>query len=246
MRRNTLHRNARTLTALTGAAALLLVPLAGAAAAHVTVQAPGATQGGFTKLTFRTPTEKDVPTTKLEIVFPPEHPIASVRVKPQPGWTYTMTKGAPSVPLEQHGEPVTEVVQRITWTVAEGNKGIGPTEFDEFEVSAGRLPEVDQLVFKALQTYADGEVVRWIEEPVEGAEEPEKPAPVLELAPAEKGGHGGSSATAENGDEIDTELTSATAADDTATDGLTIAALVIAGLALATAIGALLRGRRPT
>ncbi|MEX2291456.1 MAG: YcnI family protein [Mycobacteriales bacterium] len=231
---------ARPLVPVAGALALLLVPLAGPAAAHVTVQGPGATQGGFTKLTFRAPTEKDAPTTKLEIAFPAEHPIASVRVKPQPGWTYTMTKGAPSVPLEQHGAPVTEVVQRITWTVAAGNKGIGPTEFGEFEVSAGRLPEVDQLVFKALQTYADGEVVRWIEEPVEGGEEPEKPAPVLELAPAEEDGDSGAAASTE-----DSELTPAAAVSDAETDDvLSVVALVVAGLAFATGIAAFLRTRR--
>ena len=41
-------------------------------------------------------------------------------------------------------------------------------------------------MFKALQTYSDGDVVRWIDEPTAGAE-PEHPTPVLTLtaAPAE-------------------------------------------------------------
>jgi periplasmic copper chaperone A len=171
----------RLTAALCGATLLALsVP----ASAHVTVQGPGATQGGFTKLTFRVPTEKDVPTTRLEIVFPAEAPIASVRVKPHQGWTAALTKGKPAKPLKAFGEDVTEVVTKITWTVNAGNKGIGVTEFDEFDVSAGPLPEVDQLTFKALQTYADGEVVRWIEDRIEGADEPEHPAPVLKLAKA--------------------------------------------------------------
>jgi len=38
-------------------------------------------------------------------------------------------------------------------------------------------------VFKALQTYSDGAVVRWIEEPKEGAEL-EHPAPVLNVVAA--------------------------------------------------------------
>jgi uncharacterized protein YcnI len=234
------HRTARTATALAGTVALLLLPLAGAASAHVTVQGPGATQGGFTKLTFRVPTEKDVPTTKVEIAFPEDAPIASVRVKPKPGWTAAMTKGAPAVPLEAHGEPVTEVVKRITWTVAAGNTGIGPTEFDEFEVSGGPLPETEQLVFKALQTYAGGEVVRWIEEPVEGGEAPEHPAPVLQLAAAvEEDG-----ATASAAPEVVGEPIASTS--DTGTSGVAVAALVVAALALATGIASLLRGRRTT
>jgi uncharacterized protein len=238
------HRSARTtartVTALTAAAGLLLVPLAGTASAHVTVQGPGATQGGYTKLTFRVPTEKDVPTTQIEIAMPEDTPIASMRVMPKPGWTYQMTKGAPAAPLEVHGEAVTEVVQRITWTVAPGNAGIGATEFDEFEVSAGPLPETDQLVFKALQTYADGEVVRWIEEPVEGGEEPEKPAPVLALAAAEpEPGADGATASAAG---TDLDVQNVSAVTDAGPDGLTVTALVLAGLALATAVASLLRG----
>ena len=173
------RRVALIAVAVTG---MLALPMAGTASAHVTVQAPGATQGGYTKLIFRAPTEKDVPTTKVEIAFPADQPIASVRVKAQPGWTYELTRGAPAKPLEAHGSPVTEVVQRITWTATD--KGIGPEEFEEFEVSAGPLPKTDKLVFKTLQTYADGDVVRWIEEQAPGGEEPEHPAPSLELAAA--------------------------------------------------------------
>ncbi len=235
-----MHRVPRSLSALTGAAALLLVPLAGAASAHVTVQGPGATQGGYTKLVFRVPTEKDVATTKLEIAFPVDTPVASVRVKPHPGWTAAMTRQAPAEPLEVHGEAVTEVVSRITWT-ADAGSGIGPTEFDEFEVSAGPLPETGQLVFKALQTYADGEVVRWIEEPVEGAAEPERPAPVLELAPAEDEAEVDTASASD--DAVDAQPVASTQ-DAGGTDGLTVAALVVAGLALATGVAALLRGRR--
>jgi uncharacterized protein YcnI len=232
-------RTRRLLSTAVATAALLLAPLTGPAAAHVTVQGPGATQGGYSKLTFRAPTEKDVPTTQLEIAFPSEHPIASVRVKPQPGWDYTLTKGAPAVPLEAHGQPVTEVVQRITWTAT--GEGIGPTEFGEFEVSAGRLPEVDQLVFKALQTYADGEVVRWIEEPVEGGEEPEKPAPVLTLDPVEP--EGDDEALAQ---DVSVENASAvTPADgDSAATPLAAAALTVGVVALLLAGYAAVRSRR--
>ena len=234
-----MHRTARSLTTLAGTGALLLVPLAGAASAHVTVQGPGATQGGFTKLTFRVPTEQDVPTTKVEIALPQDTPIASVRVKPHVGWTAAMTTAPPAEPFEAFGEPVTEVVTRITWTADAGNAGIGPDEFDEFEVSAGPLPETEQLVFPALQTYANGEVVRWIEEAEEGAAEPEHPAPVLALAPAEES----EDAAAAPASDVDTEPV-ASSQDVGGTDGLTVAALVVAGLALATAVAALLRGRR--
>jgi uncharacterized protein len=227
----------RLLTVTAGTTALLLAPLAGGAAAHVTVSAPGATQGGFTKLVFRAPTEKDVPTTSLEVALPADTPIASVRVKPKTGWTYEMTKGAPEEPFEAFGQPVTEVVTRIVWTSA--GPGIAPDEFDEFEVSAGPLPETDQLVFKALQTYADGEVVRWIEEAEEGAEEPEHPAPVLSLAPAEQEGAGSSPVV-----DTDTEQVATTESTDGAATTLAGVALGLAALALGGAGLAVVRSRR--
>jgi periplasmic copper chaperone A len=39
-------------------------------------------------------------------------------------------------------------------------------------------------VFKTIQTYSDGTVVRWIDDTVAGQAEPEHPAPVLNLAAA--------------------------------------------------------------
>lgn len=225
----------RLLIATSSALALLLAPLAGPAAAHVTVKAPDAQQGGFTKLTFRTPTERDVPTTRLEIAFPEDQPIAHVNVKPHPGWAYEVTKAAPEEPLEASGEPVEEVVTRIVWT-ANPDSGIKPGEFDEFEASAGPLPETDRLVFKALQTYADGEVVRWIEEPVEGGERPEHPAPILELAPAEQ--EGAETSEEERAQTVETENVADVSGTGTATAlgaaglGAGLLGLLLGGLAL--------------
>jgi len=215
-------------------AALLVAATALPAAAHVTVNAPGATVGGFTKLTFRAPTEKGVPTTKLDITFPADAPIAFVSVKPHPGWTYTVTKGKPAVPVTAHGESITEVVTRIVWTAAAGN-GIKPGEFDEFEVSAGPLPDVETLTFKALQTYADGEVVRWIEEPAAGGQEPEHPAPVLHVAKAEP--------TASPSASAPTTVIASDDDEDEDSNVLGIAALGLSGLALIVAIGSAVASR---
>jgi uncharacterized protein YcnI len=228
----------RRLVPTVVATALLAAP----ALAHITVNPREAPKGSFTKLTFRVPNERDdAGTTKVEVVFPEEQPIASVRVKPQTGWTYTIERGAPSKPLEAHGEQVTEVVKRITW---EGGS-INPGEFDEFEVSAGRMPEdVDQLVFKALQTYSSGEVVRWIEERTPGGEEPEHPAPVLELVD-EAEGHAGAGGA---GDPTEADAAGDTtgAGDPDSARGLAIAGIVIALLALVAAGAALVASRRTT
>lgn len=152
----------------------------GTASAHVTVNPKDATQGGYTKLAFRVPNEKDTAsTTKLEIILPTDRaPIASVSTRPVPGWTVAVEKTRLATPLKVHDSEVAEVVSKLTWTATDEANHVKPGTFQEFEVSAGPLPEVDQIVFKALQTYSDGDVVRWIDE---GAEA-DRPAPVLKLA----------------------------------------------------------------
>jgi uncharacterized protein YcnI len=171
--------------ALCAGAVVVALGIAGPAFAHVTVNPDAATQGGYGRVAFRVPNESDTAsTTKLEVVLPEDAPVASVSTMPVPGWTVAVEKRKLATPLEVHGSQVTEVVGRLTWTAAAGG-GVKPGEFQEFPVSMGPLPEKDQMIFKVLQTYSDGEVSRWIDEPVAGGEEPESPAPVLKLT---KGG----------------------------------------------------------
>jgi uncharacterized protein YcnI len=72
--------------------------------------------------------------------------------------------------VEVEGTTITEAVSKVTWTSRSAENAIGPGEYDEFSVSVGFLPEDEQMVFKAVQTYDSGEVVRWIEEAAEGTE----------------------------------------------------------------------------
>ncbi len=45
--------------------------------------------------------------------------------------------------------------------------------FEDFTVSLGPLPtNTDRLVFKAIQTYSNGDVVRWIDTPTPGGAGP--------------------------------------------------------------------------
>jgi uncharacterized protein YcnI len=180
-------KNRRRLSCAGAIAALGVVALAPMAAAHVTVNPGEAEKGGFTTLTFRVPNERDdATTTTVEVNMPEDSPIRSVRVKPTPGWDYEIEMRTLDEPLvNDEGEETTEVVGKITWTGGE----IGTTEYQEFSVSAGPLPEdVDQITFPSIQTYSSGEVVRWIDEVVEGEEEPEHPVPTLKLIdPVEEG-----------------------------------------------------------
>ncbi|SCL29158.1 Uncharacterized protein YcnI [Micromonospora nigra] len=181
-----LRRTATAAAALTlGVVATAVFGFVAPASAHVTVNPKEATQGGYGRFAFRVPNESDTAsTTKVEVFLPENAPVGSVSTMPVPGWTTVVDKRTVDPPVEVHGAQLTEVVSKVTWTATEG-AAIAPGTFQEFPVSMGPLPQVDTMVFKSLQTYSDGAVVRWIDEPVAGGEEPANPAPVLTLTAAD-------------------------------------------------------------
>ncbi|MBW5483059.1 YcnI family copper-binding membrane protein [Streptomyces bambusae] len=170
-------------------AAGTVLALSGTAFAHVSVQPGEATKGGYATINFKVPNERDnASTVKLEVSFPTDKPLTSVMPQDVPGWTVSVEKGKLDKPLTVHGKQINEAVTKVTWS---GGK-IEPGKFQQFPLSVGKLPEdADTMVFKAIQTYDNDEVVRWIEEPKEGAAEPQNPAPVLKLTAAKGDGHHG-------------------------------------------------------
>src|SRR3954452_8996355 len=178
--------SARRVAGTSVAAIALSTALAGPAFAHVTVSSASAAKGGFSAMTFRVPTEKDnASTTKVQVAFPTDTPLASVSVKPVPGWTAQVAKTKLATPISSDDGPITDAVSQITWTASSPARAVHPGEYQEFGVSAGPLPtSTDALTFKALQTYSDGSVVRWIDTQTPGGPEAEHPAPTLKLAAA--------------------------------------------------------------
>jgi uncharacterized protein YcnI len=174
-----MKRKKLLLSVFAGVVAALAV--AAPAAAHVTVNPSTAEPGGYARVAFRVPTESDTAsTTKLVVYLPTDHPVASVSVQPVPGWKAVLHKAKLAKPLTTEGGNVTEAVDRITWT-AQSGAAIEPGQFQEFPVSLGPLPKSGTMTFKALQTYSDGKVVRWIQTGSSDSEL-ENPAPVLTLA----------------------------------------------------------------
>lgn len=177
------------LGAVLGTLGLALLGSGWVASAHVTVHSIDAVQGGHAEIAFQVPTESDkASTTKLSVAFPTDTPIPAVSVQPHPGWTYKVSNTVLPAPLpDGHGGNVSQVVGTIEWTAVSADSAIKPGEYDTFRIAAGPLPKADKLVFKVLQTYDDGTVVRWIDLPAAaGATEPEHPAAVLSL-PASAG-----------------------------------------------------------
>jgi uncharacterized protein YcnI len=240
--RRALAAASRTGLAFAAAGALALLG-SGVAAAHVTAQPGSAAKGSYAEVSFRVPSELPTAgTVKLQVTFPADHPIVSARTAPLPGWTAAVDKGALPAPVEVRGTKITEAVRSITWTAQPGVR-LGPTEYANFAVSMGRLPDdVDELVFPAVQTYDDGTVVRWDQPTPPDGEEPEHPAPTLHLTAAEGDGSGhdhGQAAAAPGGHEGHAMA----AADETAR-WLGGAGLLVGALGLGVGVGAVARGRR--
>ncbi|MEW9550337.1 YcnI family protein [Nonomuraea sp. NPDC050783] len=241
------RRAATVLAAATALTAGLALP----ALAHVTIQPGSAEQGGFTKVAFRVPNERDdASTTKIEVTFPADHPLAFVSVKPVPGWEVKVTEGKLATPVKTEYGDLKEAVTKVVWS---GGK-IEPGQFQEFEVSMGQLPkDTQQLMFPTKQTYSSGEVVDWSEEPKADGSEAEHPAPLLKLVPAAgDGGHGAASASASASASAPAatspSVAPVAAGSSSSSDGtarLLGGAGLVAGL-IGLALGALALRRRPT
>jgi uncharacterized protein YcnI len=235
---------ARAGLAAGGALALGLV-LAGPASAHVTIRPDVDTAGSYAKITVRVPNESDTAgTVQVKLDLPADTPIPSVRVQPHAGWTAEVTRTQFPAPVQVGDRTLEEAVTSITWTAEPGVR-IGPDEFDEFAVSVGPLPEAGTYPFPATQTYDDGEVVAWAEETVEGQEEPERPAPVLEVveAPAEDEVETVADEQPAAGPDDDAAATAASGGDDSddLARGIGIGGLVVGAAGLGIGAAALRR-----
>lgn len=237
------HLSLRRAAAATGGAAALVLVGALPASAHVSVSSDDAAPGGFGLLVFQVPNESDsASTTKVEVQLPTDTPLASVSTTPMPGWTVDAQTSKLPQPVEVEGATVTQAVTQVTWTAENG--GIGPDQFEQFELSVGPFPEdVDAMSFPTTQTYSDGEVVQW-NQPVEPgtpeAQEPENPAPLLVLSGSEEAGHSHGAGTGEEGSTPEAQAAEADSSD-TVARALGGVAVVLAAGALVTS---LVRGRR--
>jgi uncharacterized protein len=174
-------RNTVVLTVVAAAVFLSPVP----ALAHVTVQPTSAVAGTESTFTFRVPTESaKASTTRLVIVLPTSPPLPAVLLEPVPGWRSSLEHRALASPVRTDDGPLTRAVSRIIWTAVGRADAIAPGQFREFTIAAGPIPAGHRLLFKALQYYSDGTVVRWIDPPQAGGAA-EHPAPVVAIGPGD-------------------------------------------------------------
>jgi periplasmic copper chaperone A len=208
----------KTPALLVLAGVLLAVP---AASAHVTVNPRTVQADSFARFAIRVPDEaEDAQTVKVTVKLPAS--VSFVSFQPKPGWNRSVTMVKLAKPItNDEGETVTERIDTVTW---EGGE-IAPGEFDEFGMSAKVPAAQGKLVFPAVQTYSNGDVVRWIGDP-----DADTPAPRVTLTP--RAGEASAAATATSDD------------DDDEHDGLTLG-LAIAGLVAGLAALGVVLFRKP-
>jgi uncharacterized protein YcnI len=235
-------RNTIIMTA--GALGALAIPAT--AGAHVTLQPKTAAAGAYVVENVRVPNETDdAITNKIVVQFPAG--FAGVSYQAIDGWTVKVAKEKLATPIKTDDGDVTEGVKTITWTAKGKADGIAPGQFQDFPLSL-QIPGKagDTLTFKALQTYDNGEVARWI-----GAPDADKPAPQVAVtaaaddhgAAATAGTAATGTATTENASAV-TPTAAASTADDSDSNTLAIVALIVGALGLLAGGAGLASARR--
>jgi len=125
--------------------------------AHVTVQPKQSMPGATQRYALRVPTEKFVPTVRVEVEFPSNLNVTAIEAKT--GWKIEQKRDGSG---------------RITRVTLNGS--LSPSESTQFYFTARNPVNEGKLVFKAIQIYEDGTKSEWT-----GGEGSRTPAPVVEL-----------------------------------------------------------------
>jgi uncharacterized protein YcnI len=134
----------------------LLLPMA-AAYAHVTVQPKQSAPGTDVRYTMKVPTEKFVPTIRVEIEFPSALNVTGIEAKPQ--WKVEEKKDSSG---------------KLVGMTLSGSIPTG--ESSEFNFMARNPSAESKLIWKVIQIYQDGSKSEWT-----GPEGSRTPSPVTEV-----------------------------------------------------------------
>jgi periplasmic copper chaperone A len=232
----------RRIAIALAAAMALLAPAA--AQAHVSVHPNEVPTGSFATLAIRVPNEMEsAKTVKLAVQVPPG--FLDISTEYMPGWSAKVITSKLAKPVQTDDGEVTEQVREIVWT-GHGAQGVIPAgQFLNFPIST-EIPgkQGEELTFKVLQYYDNGEVVRWI-----GGPSSAEPAPRIDVTAAggvlqdvagsETAPPSPGTAPAAHGGEA-----TGSSSSGGASKGLGIAALIFGALGLLAGGAALLRSRR--
>lgn len=144
---NILKTKLLSLTLLIGA---VFIFMGGVASAHVVVKPSEVETAGFQSFVIGVPNEKDISTTSVKLEIP--EGLKYVTPTQKAGW---------KIDIEKSGVGEDSKVQSITWSGNEIKAGFR----DDFSFSAQVPTTESEIKWKAYQTYADGVIVGWDQDP---------------------------------------------------------------------------------
>lgn len=236
----------RTLLIAT-AAGVLAVPAG--AWAHVSFHPNVLPASSNPTLNIRVPNEETkANAVKVDMQIPPG--FTDISTELPPGWRVQKLTRKLATPVKTSSGTITEEVSELIWSAPKGG-GIPPGSFLQFPITTA-IPDSaagQTLSFKVLQTYSNGDIVRWIDPSLAD----NHPAPTIDVTPA--GGVTLDFAGMEAGPgplpaslttPADGKTPAAAKTSNGASKGLGIAALIIGALGLLAGLAALAASRRRT
>jgi len=123
-------------------ACVLVLSIASAASAHVTVWPRESAAGAMERYVVRVPNEQKVPCTSVDLEVPPGVTVRDMLVPN--GWQYE---------LKKDGDRIIAITFRME---------IKPGEFAEYPLTAVNPKDATEIAWKAHQHYADGRTFDWV------------------------------------------------------------------------------------
>ncbi|HEY1449424.1 MAG TPA: YcnI family protein [Solirubrobacteraceae bacterium] len=229
------------------AAGVLLAPAA--AQAHISLHPNTIPAGAFATLDVRVPGEAEgAYVKKVDMLFP--QGFTGVDYENVPGWSVKVIESKLAKPIQSDDGPIDTQVSQIVWTWVGPLGKLASGQFVQFPLSVA-IPEDAAgrpLEFRTVQSYSNGEVVRWIEPALDG----DHPSPrinvtakggvIEDVAGDEAGPQAGQTSATPTAPS--TTPTAVGSAGSGASKGLGIAALIVGALGLVVGLGALGAARR--
>jgi uncharacterized protein YcnI len=229
------------------AAGALLVPAS--AQAHVSLHPNTVPAGAFATLDVRVPGEVEgAYIKKVDVLFP--RGFTGVDYENVPSWSVKVIEGKLATPIKEDGETIDSEVSQIVWTWTGPLGKVNSGQFINFPLSlaipgnaAGK-----PLEFRTVQTYSNGEVVRWIE-PALDADHPSprinvtaKGGVIEDIAGDEAGPSAGQTAASPAASSVAPAVVKPSSSG--ASKGLGIVAVILGALGLIAGVCALAASRR--
>ena len=223
-------------------AALAPLACAATAEAHISIHPNTVPAGAFATLDVTVPGEQEnAYVTKVDMLLPTG--FTSVEYANVPGWKVSEIQTKLKKPVQTDDGPINEEVSQIIWTWSGPLNKVENGQFIQFPLSVA-IPDNGagkSLKFKTVQSYSNGQIVRWIEL---GVDDP-NPAPTVNIT--SKGGViedvAGDEAGPKPSQASASSAASTTVNANGASKGLAIAAVIVGVLGLVAGLTAIVLTR---